>query len=413
MFYQLQKPPIIVSLGDDVTMTFLHIPAGRFRMGQRGGETNEEPVTDVEVDEFWMGETPVTQEQYRVMAEGCTEKLSSIEGNLGSEPSHFKDREDSAMRPVEHVNWFDARVVADWLQEKMRVAGTLPTGCVVDLPPEDHWEYACRAGTETDYWSGTGDAALAQAGWYGGNASGETHPAREKKPNNFGLYDMHGNVNEWCLDLYEAVKGRLRKPCEQGAAFLNFSQLIREPAKPKHIAWADLFENVSNGKLELSADEVVLIEKLRWLTKNYVEGGDPGWGIVVDACNIAISLKRWPEDLVEIANFLCNYYRGNVYAASEKNIPDRVVRGGPYLIAARYCKSALRHFYRPWFRQYSYGFRLCVFLGTAKQEPEAKQEAESATAAMEPRNEAQQAQAEDDAAWDDTKLPPRSGGDLF
>ena len=208
---EIQKPPIIADLGEGITMTFLHIPAGRFRMGQRSGVADEEPVTEVEVPEFWMGETPVTQEQYRVMAEACLAELSAIEGNRGSEPSDFKDREDSPQRPVEMVNWHEARVVASWLMGKMREAGTLPPGYVVDLPPEALWEYACRAGTETEYWNGDGEAALAEVGWFDDNSSDETHPVGEKeRPNLWGLHDMHGNVWEWCADVYDAKACRKR-----------------------------------------------------------------------------------------------------------------------------------------------------------------------------------------------------------
>lgn len=210
------QPTIPVPLADGITLKFLLIPAGRFRMGQRCEEAvmrkkpvyrhldvsrREEPVTEVEVPAFWMGETPVTQEQYRVMAEACLEELSAIRGNLGSEPSYYKDREDSPQRPVERVNFHEARVVASWLMGKMRDAGILPKGYVVDLPPEALWEYACRAGTETEYWSGDGEAALEEVGWFLGNAGGQTNRVGEKiKPNPWGLHDMHGHVYEWCRD---------------------------------------------------------------------------------------------------------------------------------------------------------------------------------------------------------------------
>jgi len=198
-----QKEPVIVQLAADILITFRHVPGGRFRMGHRGAEENQELVTEVEVGEFWMGETPVTQEQYRVMAEACLAEFSDIDGYLCSDPSDFKAGENPAQRPVVRIDWHQARLVALWLMGKMRDAGILPNGYVVDLPPEALWEHACRAGTETEYWNGDGEAALAEVGWFGEDLEGGTHPVGELPANKWGLYDMHGNVSEWCLDVYD------------------------------------------------------------------------------------------------------------------------------------------------------------------------------------------------------------------
>ena len=125
---EAQKEPIRVPLGDGQEMVFRHVPAGAFRMGQRGERANEEPVTEVFVEEFWMGETPVTKAQYAMLAEGCLEILKKVEGNEGVEPDSIKNEND-AKRPVNYVNWHEARIVAEWLTEEMSRMGKLPEGC--------------------------------------------------------------------------------------------------------------------------------------------------------------------------------------------------------------------------------------------------------------------------------------------
>ncbi|MGB3120710.1 MAG: formylglycine-generating enzyme family protein [Verrucomicrobiales bacterium] len=178
-----------LTLPGDIPMVFRRIPAGEFWMGSRGGETDEAPRHRVRIDRaFWLGETPVTRAQYAA-------------AGLGN-PSHFSDHPD---HPVADVSWLDAVGYADWLTNTLKE--TFPPGVsLACLPTEAEWEYACRGGTETDYWSGDGEAALAEVGWYGEDwDSGSTHPVRAKqRPNSFGLHDLHGNVWEWCHDLWAA-----------------------------------------------------------------------------------------------------------------------------------------------------------------------------------------------------------------
>ena len=121
-----------------------------------------------------MAETEVTQGQWK--------------GVMGDNPSEFKGDD----RPVENVSWDDCqkfivKVNAQLAGERLR------------LPTEAEWEYACRAGTGGAY-GGTGN--LDEMGWYDGNSGRRTHPVKQKRPNAWGLYDMHGNVWEWCADRY-------------------------------------------------------------------------------------------------------------------------------------------------------------------------------------------------------------------
>jgi formylglycine-generating enzyme required for sulfatase activity len=99
-----------------------------------------------------------------------------------------------ASLPIESVSWNDAQEFCKKVSAK--------TGQTVRLPTEAEWEYACRAGTTTAYYSGDTEADLGRAAWYGANINGSTHPVGQKEPNAWGLYDMHGNVWEWCQDYW-------------------------------------------------------------------------------------------------------------------------------------------------------------------------------------------------------------------
>ncbi|MFA4986948.1 MAG: formylglycine-generating enzyme family protein [Candidatus Brocadiia bacterium] len=161
------------------------IPPGSFLMGSEKGDPDEKPVHRVIISRgFFMSATEITQGQYRAVMNG--------------NPSVFKGTD----RPVESVGWEDAAEFCRKLTESERKKGSLPGNMEYRLPTEAEWEYCCRAGSETAFCMGDDEKALGEYSWFAGNSSKETHPVGTKKPNAWGLYDMHGNVWELCMDWY-------------------------------------------------------------------------------------------------------------------------------------------------------------------------------------------------------------------
>lgn len=153
----------------------VEIPPGIFKMGSSDVE-NAKPVHVVNVRGFLLGKTEVTQGQWRAV--------------MGDNPSKNSDCGNSC--PVELVSWADAQEFTKRLSQK--------TGKKYRLPSEAEWEYAARAGSTTEWSFGEDENQLDEYSWYLSNSVGKTHPAAEKRPNAFGLFDMYGNVSEWTQD---------------------------------------------------------------------------------------------------------------------------------------------------------------------------------------------------------------------
>ncbi|MBC8870391.1 MAG: formylglycine-generating enzyme family protein [Planctomycetes bacterium] len=186
-----KEPPKIIKTAGGVEMVL--IPEGRLSMGSKRGDPDEAPIHNVWVDSFLIDRHEVTQEEY----------TKFVIGN----PSRFKDPK----HPVEQVRWLEAAFYcnARSLSEDLEPCYDEETGACnprasgYRLPSEAEWEYACRAGTETEYSFGGGGRTLKTYAWYKENANKRTQPVGQKKPNPAGLYDMHGNVAEWCNDKYD------------------------------------------------------------------------------------------------------------------------------------------------------------------------------------------------------------------
>ncbi len=176
------------NLGNNISLDMVYIPGGKFIMGSPLGEgyDRERPQHEVTVQPFFMGKYPITQAQWKAIADRADLKVERI---LDPNPAYFKDRENSARRPVENVDWDDAVEFCQRLSKQ--------TGTEYRLPTEAEWEYACRAGTTTPYYFG--ENITDKLANYGGNV-GKTTSVGQFPPNAFGLYDMHGNVWEWCQD---------------------------------------------------------------------------------------------------------------------------------------------------------------------------------------------------------------------
>ena len=172
----------------------VHIPGGRARLGspasEPGHHVDEAPLHEVHLDDFYMARTPVTNADYARYLR-CNPDAPI--------PRYWTDRRfNQPEQPVVGVSWAEAQAYCDW-------AG-------LALPTEAQWEYACRAGATSRFCAGDDETSLARAGWYAANSAGKLQTVRTREPNALGLFDMHGNVREWCRDDY----GSYDRPARPG-----------------------------------------------------------------------------------------------------------------------------------------------------------------------------------------------------
>ena len=209
-----------IDLGNGVAIDMVAIPSGTFTIGspesepKRAFDTYESPQAKVNVDEFWIGRYEITRAQYEAV--------------MGYDPerdSRFFGPHEGIAHPERSVSWTGAMSFCAKLSEM--------TGQTYTLPTEAQWEYACRAGTTTAYYFGNDASLLDEYAWFKNHPNPHIHEVGQKKPNDWGLYDMIGNVWEWCLSLfrvypYSETDGRNDLTDKQGKRVLRGGSIYEE-----------------------------------------------------------------------------------------------------------------------------------------------------------------------------------------
>lgn len=202
-----EREEIVNSIG----MKLVRLPAGKYLRGSpvdESGSQDDESQHEVTLTrEFFIGVYEVTQAEYElVMRENPSYFPEPVIHPAVRHPEtgrlitpEKKERSDGSRYPADRISWDDAVRFCEKLSNRRE---ELRRNRVYRLPSEAEWEYACRAGSTTAFSFGADASLLSQFGWFSENSNQSTHPVGEKQPNAWGLYDMHGNVSEWCLDYH-------------------------------------------------------------------------------------------------------------------------------------------------------------------------------------------------------------------
>ena len=242
------KPYVELIPGSDVKFEMLPIPGGTFKMGSPPGELgrsdDEGPQHPVTVHPFWMGKAEVTWDEYDIFAfSQDIYKKQELGVNLATQPDNEKAA-DALTRPTPpytdetfgfgrkghpaiNITHHAAVEYCRWLSAK--------TGKTYRLPTEAEWEYACRAGTETTYFFGDNSAGVGDYAWYMENSGARPHAGGQKKPSPWGLYDILGNLAEWCLDRYDKDLRDVQAERSNAAARAAARQGKISPRRPRRV----------------------------------------------------------------------------------------------------------------------------------------------------------------------------------
>lgn len=197
---------------NSIDMQFVDIPAGNFKMGSPSNEPgrykDEGPQKTIFIEKFLLSVSEVTQAQFQAV--------------IGTNPSNFKQPQN----PVESISWEDAVEFCKQLSAKPMEK---TAGRSYRLPTESEWEYACRAGGVSAYHFGDDSTELGEFAWFSGNSkSSRSEGVKQKKPNAWGVFDMHGNVYEWCADEYDSTS---KEKNVRGGSYLEDAKLLRSAAR--------------------------------------------------------------------------------------------------------------------------------------------------------------------------------------
>lgn len=175
--YVVRNQPMRTYTVNGVSFNMISVEGGTFNMGSETGDEREKPMHTVNLSDYYMGETEVTQQLWEAV--------------MGNNPS---DNQSNALLPVEMITWKDCQEFISKLNKL--------TGETFRLPTEAEWEYAARGGRKNNNYTYSGSNSLDEVGWYVVNSTETTHEVGSKQPNELGIYDMSGNVWEWCADRY-------------------------------------------------------------------------------------------------------------------------------------------------------------------------------------------------------------------
>jgi sulfatase modifying factor 1 len=333
--------------GTDVEFRMTPIPAGKFTMGSPASEDDrrddEGPQFEVDVKPFWMGQHEVTWAEYKkymamdsVFKALQRDKIRVVKPDNQIDaitapsalydPSFTYEAGEEPDQPAASMTQFAAKQYTKWL--------SLMSETFYRLPTEAEWEYACRAGTKTAYYFGDDPDELEDHAWCADNANEERHTVGEKKPNAWGLYDMHGNVSEWVLDQYD----------EAGYKHVEGDSATTEAAFNKP---TKLYPRVvRGGSWELAAEDCRSASRLgsddeEWKYEDPNFPKSPWWYTDTPGLGVGFRLFRpleapenreqkeavWGPDLEEISDDSQNRIKSNgrgAYGTVDPNLPKDI-----------------------------------------------------------------------------------------